>query len=136
MPDLEAVVLTDQTMGAGGNPAGDGDLLKIRIGNIPQGINEPQIRALFLPYGVAQFYSRPMNDHTHRPDTMAFVELPAAQGAAAIKGLAGTKLGGEVITVEIAKPLASWAPDVMRGPQSAQPRRTVTPYTDGNRRGA
>ena len=131
---LEAVfVTTDQTAIAGGTSVGDGDLLKIRISNLPQSAIEPQIRALFLPHGTAQFYSRPLNEHTRRPDTIAYVELPTSQAATAIKALKGTQLGGNVLTFEVATPLASWAVNTSRGPESVKPRRIVTPYAPGER---
>lgn len=118
-------------MANAGTPAGESDLLKIRVGDLPQDATEPMIRALFLPHGVVQFYSRPLNELTRRPDSVAYVELPAAQGAAAIKALKGTRMGANVLTVEVATPLASWAASTSRGPQSAQPARVVTPHVDG-----
>lgn len=120
-------------MANAGTPAGESDLLKIRVGDLPQDATEPMIRALFLPHGVVQFYSRPLNELTRRPDSVAYVELPAAQGAAAIKALKGTRMGANVLTVEVATPLASWAASTSRGPQSAQPARVVTPHVDGER---
>ena len=119
-------------MANAGIPAG-GSLLKIRVSNLLGDTTEPAIRALFLPHGVVQFYSRPVNEFTGRPHSVAYVELPATQGEAAIKALNGKRMGNQVLTVEVAPPLASWAENTSRSPQSTKPTRVVLPYLPGQR---
>lgn len=122
----QCIVTTEQTSGDK-DLVGDGGLQKLRIGNLRGGATEQQIRAMFLPHGPVQFYDRPLNEHTHRPGTTAYVEMVPAEAASAIKALKGTRLDGEVITVELSEPLGAWAPDAWRGPGSPRPRRIVTP---------
>ncbi len=114
----------------------DAALLKIRIGDLQTGATEPDIRALVLPYGAVRFYDRPKNELTHRPGTVAYLEMLPADGAAAIKALKGARVGGGVVTVEVAPPLASWAAQESRGTSSQHPPRTVTPQVERPPRGA
>ena len=101
-------------------------LVRIQISNLPADATEPQVRAMFLPHGQPQFYSRALNEHTHRPGSIAYVEMAPAEAAAAIKALKGTRLGSEVLAVTAAVPLAAWAPAAVRTPQSSGHGRTVT----------
>lgn len=133
-PGGKQYVLTiEQSAGATENVARDGELMKIRVGNLQPGATEPQIRAMFLPHGQVRFYQRPLNEFTRRPGLVAYVEMPIAQGTLAIRALKGTRLAGEVVTVEVADELASWAPNASRSPGSQTPRRTITPYVEGDR---
>ncbi|MDA0302518.1 MAG: RNA-binding protein [Chloroflexi bacterium] len=113
---------TEQTGGAG-----IGDLINIRVDNLQGAATEPQIRALFLPYGLVESFWRPRNEMTHRGGRTAYVEMAPSEAAAAIKGLHGMRLGGESLSVTLARPLASWATGTTRRPVSSVPRRTVTP---------
>ncbi len=107
-----------------------GAQLRIQIGNLPIAATEADVRAMFLPHGPVQFFDRPLNEHTHRPGPLAFVEMPSVAAAAAIKALKGARIAGKVVTVVAAAPVAAWAPSSSRVPHSSLPRRTVTPRTE------
>lgn len=103
-----------------------GTLQEIQIGNLSAGATEVQLRALFLTHGPIASYQRPIDAHTERPGAVVYVEMAPADATAAIKALNGHRLGDKAISVQIATPLASWAPNAARGPRSPLPRRTVT----------
>jgi len=102
-------------------------LVRIQISNLSTAVTEPQIRAMFLPYGPVQFFDRPKNEHTRRPGPLAYIEMAPAAATAAIKALRGTRVGGEVVTVAEARQRAAWAPESDRTPSSRQTPRVVTP---------
>jgi hypothetical protein len=64
--------------------------------------------------------------HTERPGGFAYFVMAAADATAAIKALNGRAMGDRKITVNLARPLADWAPGAGRRPVSQTPRRIVT----------
>ncbi len=106
-----------------------GTLQRVQIGNFPTATTEAQFRALFLSHGTLGAYERPLDEHTQRPGSFAYLEMDASSAAAAVKALNGRAMGDRKITVNIAQPLADWAPEPARRPASPTPRRTVTPQT-------
>ncbi len=111
------------------NTAEGGTSARVQIGNFPVATTEAQFRALFLSHGTLGAYDRPVDAHTERPGAYAYLEMDPVNAAAAVKALNGQAMGDRKITVNIAKPLADWAPEAGRRPASPAPRRTVTPQS-------
>ncbi|MFA7249114.1 MAG: RNA-binding protein [Dehalococcoidia bacterium] len=106
--------------------AESGSLMQIRIDRLPDAATEQEIRAIFLPHGPVHFFSRPINEMTHRQGPTAYLEMATTDGAAALKAVKGTRLGGQALSISEATPLAPWAPDATRLPHSPVRGRTVT----------
>ncbi|MGE3856955.1 MAG: RNA recognition motif domain-containing protein [Dehalococcoidia bacterium] len=115
--------------------ADPGDLLCVRVHNLPETAIEPEIRAMFLPYGRVVAYARPRNElHNHIGPT-AYVGMARPEATAAVRALHGKRLRGEVIEVSLGALPAGWASG-QRQPGSPVPRRTVTPQEARPGRGA
>jgi cold-inducible RNA-binding protein len=108
------------------SPAAGETTRRVQVGNLPAGTTEAQVRALFLSHGTIGSYEHPVDAHTERPGGFAYFVMAAADATAAIKALNGRAMGDRKITVNLARPLADWAPGAGRRPVSQTPRRIVT----------
>lgn len=103
-----------------------GDLLCVRVHNLPESAIEPEIRALFLPHGTVVAYARPRDGMTSHIGRTAYIGMARPEATAAVRVLDGKRLRGEVLEMSLVALPAGWASG-QRQPGSPVPRRTVTP---------
>lgn len=78
---------------------------KIYVGNFPFNLTEPELRALFEPYGSIESASVATDRDTGRSRGFGFVSMPNDDEAdKAMAALNGKDSGGRALTVNEAKP--------------------------------
>lgn len=79
--------------------------MNIYISNLSYGINDADLRDLFIEYGEVSSAKVIMDRETGRSRGFGFVEMPNdAEGQKAIDELNGAEYDGKTISVNIAKP--------------------------------
>jgi RNA recognition motif-containing protein len=78
--------------------------MKIYVGNLPFSATEDEIRELFGEHGTVRSVNLITDRDTGRPRGFGFVEMDDTEGAAAIRALDGTELGGRNLKVSEAQP--------------------------------
>ncbi len=102
--------------------------MNIFVGNLSFKTTEGELQKEFEAFGEVDSVKIIMDQYTHKSRGFAFVEMPDRdQALAAIAGLSGKELGGQVLTVNEAKPRES------RGGQSRG--RSGGGYGSGGRSG-
>lgn len=80
------------------------------VGNLPWSATEDQIRNLFSEYGTVNSVNLVTDRETGRARGFAFVEMAAADAAAAIQALDGSTMEGRSLRVNEAQPKAPRQP--------------------------
>lgn len=79
--------------------------MKIYVGNLTQETAQPQLREAFTPFGEVSRVTLAIGTADGKRMGFGFVEMPSdEQGMAAITGLDGHDLDGNVLKVHIAHP--------------------------------
>jgi cold-inducible RNA-binding protein len=79
--------------------------MNIYVGNLSPATTEEELRKAFVGFGYVESVTILKDKFTSQSRGFGFVELPnAAQAQEAIAGLNGTELGGNILTVNEARP--------------------------------
>jgi cold-inducible RNA-binding protein len=78
--------------------------MKIYVGNFDFGLTEPELQALFTPFGAVESVAVVTDRDTGRSRGFGFVEMPdASQANQAMAALNGKDMGGRPLTVNEAR---------------------------------
>ena len=78
--------------------------MKIYVGNFDFGLTEPELQALFTPFGTVESVAVVTDRDTGRSRGFGFVEMPdASQANQAMAALNGKDMGGRPLTVNEAR---------------------------------
>ena len=77
--------------------------MKIYVGNLPWGIDDPQLEELFAEHGAVQSANVVMDRETGRSRGFGFVEMADDDGRSAITALNETEVKGRRLRVSQAK---------------------------------
>ena len=79
--------------------------MKIYVGNLPYEVSEEELRQEFGTFGAVTSVNIITDRYSGRPKGFAFVEMPTvSEGQAAIAGLNGKALKGQMLNVNAARP--------------------------------
>ena len=79
--------------------------MKIYVGNLPHEVTEQELREEFTTFGEVTSVNIITDRYSGRPKGFAFVEMPTvSEGQAAIAGLNGKALKGQMLNVNAARP--------------------------------
>ncbi|HJU09807.1 MAG TPA: RNA-binding protein [Candidatus Binataceae bacterium] len=78
--------------------------MKIFVGNLAFGVDEPGLRSLFEPFGTVENASLATDQSTGRSRGFGFVEMANEDAAKAIAALNGKDSAGRALTVNEARP--------------------------------
>ena len=79
--------------------------MNLYVGNLAVQTTEAELEQLFRPFGAIGSITIARDRYSGEPRGFGFVDMPEqANGLAAISGLAGAKLHGNMITVNEARP--------------------------------
>ncbi len=80
-------------------------MMNIYVGNLPYGISDPELEALFAPYGAVERAKVIADRETGRSRGFGFVEMPNDDEArAAMEALNGNDMDGRKLVVNEARP--------------------------------
>ena len=78
---------------------------KLYVGNLPYGVSDTDLEAMFAPHGTVQSAQVIMDRETGRSKGFGFVEMGSSNEAtAAINALNGKESDGRALTVNEARP--------------------------------
>jgi len=80
--------------------------MKLYVGNLPYGVRDEELNAAFSAHGEVISAVVIMDRETGRSKGFGFVEMPDAEGEAALEALNEQDLGGRAIRVTEARPKA------------------------------
>lgn len=101
--------------------------MNIYVGNLPYGVSEGDLRALFEEFGAVTSATIIKDKFTGDSKGFGFVEMGDAEAQAAIDGLNGKEFKGRSLTVNQARPKGD-------GPGGGGPRRNGPGGQGGGRR--
>ena len=115
------------------NPAGPTDApQRIQIGNIEAGVNEAQIRALFLVHGRVIDYERPTAPESGRPGSYVYIAMDSSVAPGAVRALNGHLAGGQPLDVTLVDSSVGRLVETDRHGLPPQRRRMVLPPSDSS----